>query len=112
MKKMRLVYIIITIISIIAIGGLFKLDTEGKSRYFSEDTKAAEQEYVAGLRAVLSSHYLPNAGITLTKRSDNGTEIEYTVIIHTGLKDNGDLNKDVEDISIDVDNSTINIIYS
>lgn len=110
--KTRVTCIAITVVAIIAIFGFFKIDVEGKNTYFTENTKNAEKEYIVNVRSVLTDNYLPNAGITLTKTSENGVDMEYTMLVHTGLEDNSKIDKEIDKIVLKVKNSTIKIIYS
>lgn len=112
LKKELIIYVVLAILAIICIGGLFALKAEGDASYFSESNIEAETEYVENLKEVLSEYHMPNAGITLNRISEDGTFIEYTVMIHTGNKNSEEMIDRLESLSLAVANSSVKLVIS
>jgi len=112
MTKELIFWIVTTVIFIFGIGGLFKLNAEGRNDYFSEDTGCYESEYISEVKEVLSEYYMSKAGITLTKISQDGTSIEYTVEIHTGRENSKEMMARIRRLSPKTPNSSVRVVFS
>lgn len=112
MKKELTFWIVAAFIIIVGIGGLFKINAEGKSDYFSDDAKCYEDEYISEVKEVLSEYYMSKAGITLTKISQDGTSIEYTVEIHTGRENSEEMMARIKKLAPKTPKSTLRVVFS
>lgn len=113
-KKENVVYGVFSIALLLLFFMIFSIKSEGSEKqFFSDDTKKAETEYVSELRSVLCDMHFNNAGVTLTKISEDGLNVQYTASIHLSRAiDEDELLKALYSVDIDVENSEVKIIIS
>lgn len=76
---------------VVIISGMCSICAMGRNRrYFSDVSKECEQEYIKSVKGILADYGVYNAGINLTKTSEDGTSIEYTVVINSYVIDKMD----------------------
>jgi len=80
-EKNILGIILLTIVLIIAFGSVSHIKAVAKESYFSNATDAAETQFRTEIKDVLKTYGAKNAGITMTKISEDGYSLEYRVVI-------------------------------
>lgn len=111
MKK-TVVYILVALVFVIGIGGIFSIKAESKKRLISENYRVEEKEYVSEIKEVLVKYYVPNAGVMLTKTSEDGINLDYKVEIHTGYKLDGEMESEIKGLALKVPNSSVRVVIS
>lgn len=110
-KRNAFGYIIIAVLMLLFLGSIFSVRTYGKDKeYFSESSLEAEKEYIQQVKEILSEYGLPHAGITLTKVSEDGINVEYTTKIHTGTKYSEEMTSEIEGVTLKVDRSAVHLV--
>lgn len=100
--------IFVTIILVIFLGMFFRIQAVAKENVFSETTDAAELEYRLELKCVLADFGAKNAGITMTKTSEDGRLLAYKVNIN--LPKYIDFNSEKEtELREALDSKTLNV---
>lgn len=112
MKRISLSYVILAVAIIIFLFSIFSVKAMGSNKvYFGKDTKAAEEEYVNNIKSVLAEYYMGKSGIMLSKVSEDGINIEYTVQIHTGRDNSQEMIDELKAVKLEVAASTVNLIF-
>ena len=111
MSRQTILNILLAFLFVIEIGGLFSIKTEGRRDYFVDANKELEQEYIKEIKAVLCEYRMGNAGITLTKVSEDGTYTEYTVKIHTGRENPKEMLERIEDLSPKISDCSVSVVF-
>ncbi len=97
---------------VIGIGGIFSIKAESKKNFISDNYKVEEKAYVSEVKEVLVKYYVPNAGVMLTKTSDDGINLDYKVEIHTGHKVDSNLEAEISKLALKVPNSCVRVVIS
>ena len=112
MKKNRIVYLVAALLIASSVFTGFSIKASGNRPELSNTNVEAEREYVSSLKTVLKDNHYPTAGITLTKTSDDGFYIEYTVDVHTGCEYSEELREALEAVDLNVKESEVYINLS
>lgn len=112
MKRVSLANIFLAVLVVVFICSIFSVNATGKNKtFFSESSKEAEAEYLHEVKAVLAEYYMPNAGVMLTKVSQDGINIEYSLKIHTGAVNSEEMIRELNSLKPDVACATVNLIF-
>lgn len=106
--------VLLALIIFIIFGSLYSIKAFSKEKaYFSTATDEAESLYVTELKEVLKENEIYRAGITMTKKTLDGLEIDYEVSIHTSdyiydhISDWDKLTNELNKVTLKVDNSKV-----
>lgn len=111
MKKLIL-GTIVTLFFIVAVTSIFSIKAESRKSYISNNNKAEEAAYLKEVKTVLSDYYVKNAGLTLTKTSEDGTVTEYNLEIHTGRENSEEMIEKIKRLSPNVPGCTVRVNFS
>lgn len=109
---------IITVLAIIFVSFAFHIKAVAKENYFAGVDNNTEISYRTSVKDVLKAAGIKNSGITMTKQSNDGINIVYSVNIH--MPEYIKLNKmekekllaDLYAIELDVMNSSVSFSFS
>lgn len=109
--------VLAALILVIVFGSIYSIKAVARDKtYFSTTTDQAESQYIKEVKEVLTSQQVYKAGVTMTKTTVDGSNVDYKVSIHASkyvydhIDDLGQVVKALEDITLEVDNS--NVVFS
>lgn len=101
--------LIITLLAIIFVGGMFRIQAVAKENCFSKDTDKVESMFVGEVKTVLAQYGAKNAGVTMTKTSEENRNVTYHVAVNLPkyISDSeevsGKIKKALNDLSIEIE---------
>ena len=113
-----LIYCIATFVIIVLLTSLLHIKAVAKESYFSKDTDIKETEFKSEIRNALTNNGAKNAGINMTKCSEDGKSFTYKVSIN--LPSYINLNEEREstlreilsEIPLDIENASVSFFFS
>lgn len=117
-EKAVITLLLLTVLLIIFIGSLFRIEAVAKENYFSKESNQAEIAYRSEIKDILKTVGAGNSGIMMTKTSADGINFDYSVQIH--MPEYINLNKMEKDnliaslkaLDLGVDNSSVSFSFS
>ena len=107
------------LVLIIILGSIFSIKAIARDKsYFSTATDAAESDYLAQIKEVLTCNEVYKAGVTMTKTTLDGVNIDYEVSIHTSeyiydhISDWDGLFKELDELVLEVDNACVSFSFA
>lgn len=107
------------LVLIIILGSIFSIKAIARDKsYFSTATDAAESDYLAQIKEVLTCNEVYKAGVTMTKTTLDGVNIDYEVSIHTSeyiydhISDWDGLFKELNELVLEVDNACVRFSFA
>lgn len=110
--------ILVTLILFIIFGSFYSIKAISKEKsYFSTLTDEAESKYLKEVKEVLNCHEVYKAGVTMTKTTLDGKEIDYSVLIHASeyiydhVSDWDGLMEDLDGLKLEVDKASVTFSF-
>lgn len=111
-------FLLVSMVIVLFLTMLFSIRANAREKGFSKATDEAETIYRSDIRKVLKAEGAANAGINLTKITEDGRNFEYSVVINLPSYINLDdmekenLLNELYAIKLDVENADVTFSFS